>query len=304
MLAWLVAELEAAETAGERVWLMAHMPPGSTDTFHDQSQYFDQIIQRFDATIAAMFYGHTHKDEFEIAYSDYTDQTADTANMVAYIAPALTPTSGNPAFRVYSVDPVTFGILDYTSYYANISSPTYQSGPTWEKLYSVKEAYGSLLTPPVTNASAELTPAVWHNITQLFEDDDVVFQAYYGRKNRDYDPASSTCDADCKTTEICQLRAAQAQYNCGTVSPGVNFKKRQMQKRHRQGHEHKRSFTGASVGAGGYGECEGSASAPILSAFTGTEGMANFKAALTKAMGSDWLDTVVPSNYTTGGIAL
>lgn len=27
-LAWLVAELEAAETAGERVWLMGHMPLG------------------------------------------------------------------------------------------------------------------------------------------------------------------------------------------------------------------------------------------------------------------------------------
>jgi sphingomyelin phosphodiesterase len=28
-LAWLVTELEAAETAGERVWLLGHMPMGS-----------------------------------------------------------------------------------------------------------------------------------------------------------------------------------------------------------------------------------------------------------------------------------
>lgn len=39
-LAWLVTELEAAETAGERVWLMGHMPMGSSDAFHDQSEYF------------------------------------------------------------------------------------------------------------------------------------------------------------------------------------------------------------------------------------------------------------------------
>ncbi len=39
-LAWLVTELEAAEKAGERVWLMGHMPLGSSDAFHDQSQYF------------------------------------------------------------------------------------------------------------------------------------------------------------------------------------------------------------------------------------------------------------------------
>ncbi|KAI9657708.1 MAG: hypothetical protein M1821_002884 [Bathelium mastoideum] len=210
-LAWLVSELEAAESAGERVWLLGHMPLGTTDVFHDQSQYFDQIIQRFDGTISALFFGHTHKDEFEIAYSDYTNQNADTATMVSYIAPALTPTSGNPTFRVYSVDPVTFAILDYSVYYTNISSPAYQEGPTWELLYSVKDAYGSLLSPPVTESSAELTPAFWHNVTVLFENDDAVFQEYYARKSRDYD--LSTCEGDCKTAEICQLRAAQAQYD-------------------------------------------------------------------------------------------
>jgi hypothetical protein len=42
---------------------------------------------------------HTHKDEFQIAYSDYANQVASTATMMSYIAPALTPTSGNPTFR-------------------------------------------------------------------------------------------------------------------------------------------------------------------------------------------------------------
>lgn len=152
---------------------------------------------------------HTHKDEFEIAYSNYTDQTASTATMMSYIAPALTPTSGNPTFRVYSVDPVTFGVLDFTVYYANISSSTYQDGPAWEELYSVKDTYGAALG--VTDAAAELTPAFWHNVTELFENDDAIFQEYYTRKTRDYD--TSTCTGDCKTGEICQLRAAQAQYN-------------------------------------------------------------------------------------------
>ena len=43
-LAWLVSELEAAEDAGERVWLLGHMPLGTTDVFHDQSQYFGEIF--------------------------------------------------------------------------------------------------------------------------------------------------------------------------------------------------------------------------------------------------------------------
>ena len=223
-LAWLITELDAAETAGERVWLLGHMPMGSGDAFHDGSNYFNQIIQRYDVTIAAVFYGHTHKDEFEISYSNYTNPTADTATMMSYIAPALTPTSGNPTFRVYSVDPVTFGVLDYEVYIANMSNPTYQTKPTWEKYYSAKEVYGSLLSPPVTDSTAELTSAFWHNVTALFEEDDSAFQDYIARKSRGWD--YSSCTGDCKTEEICQLRAAESQYNCVTISPGISFKKR------------------------------------------------------------------------------
>jgi sphingomyelin phosphodiesterase len=42
MFAWLVSELEAAETAGQRVWILGHMPMGSGDTFHDASYYFGE----------------------------------------------------------------------------------------------------------------------------------------------------------------------------------------------------------------------------------------------------------------------
>jgi sphingomyelin phosphodiesterase len=53
-LAWLVSELQAAEDAGERVWVIGHMPFGSGDALHDGSNYLDQIVNRYDATIAAM----------------------------------------------------------------------------------------------------------------------------------------------------------------------------------------------------------------------------------------------------------
>jgi sphingomyelin phosphodiesterase len=198
--------------------------------------------------------------------------------MVSYIAPALTPTSGNPTFRVYSVDPDTFAILDYSVYYTNISSPTYQDAPTWELLYSVKEAYGSLLDPPVTDSAAELTPAFWHNVTVLFEDNDDVFQAYYSRKSRDYD--LSTCDSDCKTAEICQLRAAQSQYNCGTVTPGVNFKR-------------DTSVVTTTVQTG---ECDGSAIIPIMNVI-GSSGIDSIEAALVAVLGEDWLNTEVNGTY-------
>lgn len=282
MLSWLAAQLEAAETAGERVWLMGHMPLGSADAFHDQSYYFDKLIQRFAGTIAAVFYGHTHKDEFQIAYANYSRPTADTATMMSYIAPALTPTSGNPTFRVYDVDPVTMGILDVTVYYANISSSTYQTdGPTWEKLYSVKETYGAALG--YTDASAELTPAFWHNVTTLFESDDAIFQQYYARKTRDF--STATCDADCKAAEICQLRAAQSQFNCVVVSPGINLRKRQEDEESTvQLHEEH--------------ACENSVVAPVMGAIYSTEGVDALRSALVGVVGEAFLNTTVEGNFT------
>jgi sphingomyelin phosphodiesterase len=201
--------------------------------------------------IVQQFFGHTHKSEFELSYSTYTAQSFSTATMTSYICPALTPTSGEPAFRVYSVDPVTFGVLDFTEYYTSLESSTYQTsaGPVWSAYYSAKSVYGPLVG--VTAASAELTPAFWHNLTAVFETNDSAFQAYVGRKSRGYDV--SACTGDCKTGEICQLRAAEAQYNCVEVTPGIDFKKT------------KRDVTTATHES----ECSGSKAKSILHALVG-----------------------------------
>ncbi|KAJ5812314.1 hypothetical protein N7474_008615 [Penicillium riverlandense] len=78
---------------------------------------------------------------------------------MGYVAPSMTPTSGSPSFRVYEVDPVTFGIMHFTQYIANISDASYQIEPKWEPYYSAKKAYGSKLSTPVQDPSAEITPA-------------------------------------------------------------------------------------------------------------------------------------------------
>ena len=78
ILDFTVQQLQAAEDAGQRVWIMAHMPPGRADVMRDQvrsghffpkpfrsvilyqSNYFNQIVLRYRNTIAGQFYGHTH----------------------------------------------------------------------------------------------------------------------------------------------------------------------------------------------------------------------------------------------------
>jgi sphingomyelin phosphodiesterase len=273
-LAWLVSELQDAENNGYRAYIIGHMPMGVGDAFHDGSNYFDQIVNRYSATIAALFFGkfshlyiqlpayiqgHTHVDQFEIAYSDYTAQSYSNALEVSYIAPSMTPTSGSPAFRVYTVDPVTFGVLDVTTYIANITSPDYQTtGPVWEEYYSAKSVYGPLVG--LTDPAAELTPVFWHNVTVAFENDDAAFQDYETRKSRGYTPGD--CTGSCKTSEICEMRAAQSQYNCATITPGINFK---------------RGLDGVGKRdpgvVPGVGECEGSILRPILAKLAANDGL-------------------------------
>ena len=56
-IAWLIDELDAAEKAGERVYIIGHMSIGARDAFHDASKYLDKIVNRYEATIAALFFG-------------------------------------------------------------------------------------------------------------------------------------------------------------------------------------------------------------------------------------------------------
>lgn len=53
----IVDALQAAEDAGERVYMIGHMPMGSSDALHDGSNYFDQVVNRYEATIAGLFFG-------------------------------------------------------------------------------------------------------------------------------------------------------------------------------------------------------------------------------------------------------
>ncbi|RKK74079.1 hypothetical protein BFJ69_g8818 [Fusarium oxysporum] len=240
-LARLVKELDAAEKAGERVYIIGHMPVGSSDAFHDASNYFDQVVNRYKSTIAAMFFGkyhllcifisprltlmilgHTHLDHFQISYSNYQNRGPGQAVAVSYIAPSLTPLSGMPAFRIYTVDPVTFGVVDIETYYADMDDAEFQQGPVWKKYYSARETFGPLVNPPLSSDSvAELSPSFWHNVTVALESNSSAFNEYWSRRTRGWRVPS--CDDTCRANEVCQLRAARSENNCVVPTPGGSF---------------------------------------------------------------------------------
>lgn len=67
-LQWLIYELQSAEFSGEKVHIIGHIPPGHSDCLKVWSRNYYAIINRYEATITAQFFGHTHFDEFEIFY--------------------------------------------------------------------------------------------------------------------------------------------------------------------------------------------------------------------------------------------
>ncbi|KAI0261261.1 acid sphingomyelinase [Gloeopeniophorella convolvens] len=216
VLAFLAAQLQAAENAGERAWITGHVPPGSSDFDHDPSNYYNQIIQRYKNTISSQFFGHTHDDQFQIAYSDFSNQTAETADSIVWIAPSLTPTNGNPAFRVYDVDPDTYEIMDSKTYIANMSDPSFQTNPKWSLLYSARQSYGPLVSGLKTTDS--LDGPFWHRVTEGFVANDSAFQLYNARKSRHNIGDVTTCTGDCKNQTICDLRAARSENNCDVAA--------------------------------------------------------------------------------------
>lgn len=77
-LQWLIDELQSAEIANEKVHIIGHIPPGNQDCLRIWSHNYYEIIARFENTVAAQFFGHTHFDEFEVFYdpknlSNYED---------------------------------------------------------------------------------------------------------------------------------------------------------------------------------------------------------------------------------------
>lgn len=67
-LQWLINELHAAELANEKVHIIGHIPPGEDDCLKTWSHNYYEVIARFENTVTAQFFGHTHYDEFEVFY--------------------------------------------------------------------------------------------------------------------------------------------------------------------------------------------------------------------------------------------
>ncbi|XP_052555280.1 sphingomyelin phosphodiesterase [Tympanuchus pallidicinctus] len=199
-LQWLVGVLEAAERDGEKVHIIGHIPPAHC--LRSWSWNYYRIVNRFEGTIAAQFFGHTHVDEFEMFYDE---ETLSRPVSVAFVAPSVTTYINlNPGYRVYEVDGSYAGsshaVLDHETFILNLTEANAPGAePRWQRLYGAREAYGM----------ASAFPGDWDLLIRRFQDDERLFQRFWYHFHKGHPPREPCLEA-CKAALLCALRTGRS----------------------------------------------------------------------------------------------
>ncbi|KAJ7647609.1 Metallo-dependent phosphatase [Roridomyces roridus] len=225
MLRFLTDELQDAEDAGDRVWIIGHVLTGwdGSNPLVNPTDLFYQIVDRYSPhVIANIFFGHTHEDQAMIYYANNaTDMTAQNALTTGWIGPSITPiTNLNSGFRLYEVDSGTFEIVDAHTWRADVNAfPELDSqvafGPTYTYEYSTRETYGPHIAGG-WGASDPLNATFWHLLTEAMEADSSIVSTFNTLQGKT-SVMTKPCTGECATAKICYLRsgsAAIAKQNC------------------------------------------------------------------------------------------
>lgn len=211
---FLIQELQAAEDAGERVWILGHVLSGwdGSNPLNNPTDLFYQIVDRYSPhVIANIFFGHTHEDQAIIYYANNgTLRTSANALTTGWIGPSVTPlTNLNSGFRLYEVDTGSFDVYESYTFYADVSSfraiNTSDSGPTYQFEYSTRAAY-NVGWP----AESPLNATYWHAVTVAMESNRSLvetFNKYQGKSSI----LSPNCSSNaCAQAKVCYMRSGSA----------------------------------------------------------------------------------------------
>ncbi|XP_050359308.1 sphingomyelin phosphodiesterase isoform X1 [Nymphalis io] len=215
-LQWFIYELQSAEFNGEKVHIIGHIPPGHSDCLKVWSRNYYAIINRYESTITAQFFGHTHFDEFEVFY-DPND--LGRATSIAYVGPSVSPYYDlNLGYRIYYVDgdhdATTRLVVDHETWIMNLKEANLFGYPIWYKLYSTRSAY---MMP-------SLRPQDWDKFIDDMTSKEDVFNLYHKHywKNS---PRRGTCDGECRKRLICDARSGRSHDRralCGHIEARID----------------------------------------------------------------------------------
>jgi sphingomyelin phosphodiesterase acid-like 3 len=130
-LAWLAQQLADALRNKEKVWVMAHIPPGvdvhATAVKMDAvcggkgpkmflaSEKLADVLAEYGDVVELAIFAHTHMDEVRVLKAENGAQGAASSNGVAVkMVSSISPINGNaPSFTVASVEPSSAALKDF-----------------------------------------------------------------------------------------------------------------------------------------------------------------------------------------------
>lgn len=201
-LTWMVQQLLASEAAGEKVHIIGHIPSGRNYCQKAWAKNYYDIVNRFESTIAAQMFGHSHSDFFEVFYADSNPN--GRASHFTFCAPSLTTDIGNqPAYRIYTIDGnypgSSFTVLDAETYSTNVTLASMTGNPpVWSRLYSARTAYNM----------PDLSPHSWNDLINRLSTDNNLLQTYAFNYKRG--TTMLPCGSDCRSTLLCDLKTAKS----------------------------------------------------------------------------------------------
>ncbi|MCJ1240001.1 hypothetical protein MMC14_008001 [Varicellaria rhodocarpa] len=227
IFSYLSSELAASEATGQRVWIIGHVLSGydGTNALPNPSALFYSIVARFSpATIAGVFFGHTHEDQLQIFYdynlsslgsSNTTTKLRNTTDVdytkpltVGYIGPSITPLTGNNAgYQVYQVDAKTFSIVGTQTYFANVSESLTWSTPEWQFEYDSRSTYDVNGSWPST---APLNATFYDNLTKAMLQDQTLVEIYNLLETKSSVVTKNCTSKACGEQKVCYIRSGSS----------------------------------------------------------------------------------------------
>jgi len=193
-LGWLDATLVSAEAAGQKVWLLMHIPPGAdvgttlttASSFDSGGQLvapammwgpayqttFLQIISKYPGMITLILAAHTHMNEYRIL----------SPSNVLIQAPAICPCLGNnPAYEIFTFTRGTFTPTDYRSLNYDLAASPAQ----FNSYYTFSSAYS--LPGPMAASLAQLYPELATSVAKQ-----ALYRGQFDSGNQSLKPGTTT----------------------------------------------------------------------------------------------------------------
>ncbi|KAM3721915.1 Sphingomyelin phosphodiesterase [Dirofilaria immitis] len=214
-LSWLVAELKQAESDGQYVHILSHIPPGNEECRESWARNYYKIIARFSKTIKAQFFGHVHIDSFTVFYENMNDDSSKPIS-VLYASPSVTTfTYLNPAFRIYEIESgMNYRVVDFHTYFLNLTQIGMSvTPPVWELLYSAKKEYSLV----------DLSPTSWDRLINKIIYEKTTYNRFIRNSNRQ---DNFICEGKCRYNSLCSLRKGHHNTTlCSHLSSYSNVKR-------------------------------------------------------------------------------